>query len=326
MVTEIEKGLYTFQVVLPDNPLKWLNCYVIKGEEGGRNLLIDSGFRRQECFESLMAGMRELELEPEQTDVFFTHMHSDHTGNGDRLAELGCRIFMGEVDYGELLASNSSDLWKIRAERMGLTGVTREIVFRNNPAIIYKSESFKAQTIDEGDILSYGGRELECVFTPGHTPGHMCLYDRKNKIMFSGDHVLFDITPNIISWLNHPDLLGTYLSSLEKIRKYDVGKTLPAHRTTGSKTLYERIDELRNHHEARLAETLQAVLENPGSCAFDLAGKMKWRIRASNWEDFPPAQKWFAVGECLAHLEYLEVRQFVRCEEGGDTVRYFYPV
>ncbi len=105
MIREAADGIYTFEIVLPNNPLKWLNCYVIKGGKGRRNLLIDSGFHKQECLDSLLLGMKELELKPEETDVFFTHCHSDHTGNGYELSQLGCRIFMGEIDYRQALCA-----------------------------------------------------------------------------------------------------------------------------------------------------------------------------------------------------------------------------
>jgi glyoxylase-like metal-dependent hydrolase (beta-lactamase superfamily II) len=76
--------------------------------------------------------------------------------------------------------------------------------------------------VDEGDVLSYGGYDFEAISTPGHTPGQMCLYDAKSRVMILGDHVLFDITPNIVSWETMEDSLGTYLESLRKIAAYDV--------------------------------------------------------------------------------------------------------
>ena len=56
MLLELTEGLWTFPIVLPDNPLKWLNCYVVKSNDG-RDLLIDTGFNRQDCLETLLAGM-----------------------------------------------------------------------------------------------------------------------------------------------------------------------------------------------------------------------------------------------------------------------------
>lgn len=116
MVKEIINGIYSFEVVLPENPLKWLNCYVIKGSNGGRDLLVDCGFRRQECIDSLLCGMEELELEFKNTDVLFTHLHTDHTGNADILQSLGCRLMMGEIDYKQLLKGNIPGSWEARSK------------------------------------------------------------------------------------------------------------------------------------------------------------------------------------------------------------------
>ena len=101
---QIKDNIYVFPIVLPDNPLKWLNCYAIKGRAGERSLLIDSGFNRPECLEALCCGMASLGLEPENTDVFFTHLHADHTGNAHALEELGCRLIMGRKEYGFMRA------------------------------------------------------------------------------------------------------------------------------------------------------------------------------------------------------------------------------
>ena len=78
MASKICDGVYTFKITLPENPLRSLNCYVILGEKGGRNLIIDTGFRRPECQRALEKGMEELDIDPAVTDVFITHSHSDH--------------------------------------------------------------------------------------------------------------------------------------------------------------------------------------------------------------------------------------------------------
>jgi hypothetical protein len=65
------------------------------------------------------------------------------------------------------------------------------------------------------------------------------------------------------------------------------------------------------------------VSENPGLTAYEVAGLMRWKIRAVDWSDFPPSQKIFAVGECQAHLNYLELRGVLKCEL-DKTVNRFY--
>lgn len=327
MISEAAKGIYTFPIPLPENPLKWLNCYVVTGRDGGRNLLIDAGFNRAECREALKAGMDELGLCPENTDVFFTHMHSDHTGNAGYLEKLGFKLIMGARDYEELHYAPKSvkalDMKK-RSQLMGTPSEVIDTALSQNHALLYTSEPFQAVLVKDGDILSYGGRSLECVDTPGHTPGHLCLYDREHKLMFLGDHILFDISPNIVFWPSFPHSLQAYFDSLQKLKTYPIETALPAHRTTGSKTVAERIDELLAHHRARLEETLQAVAAEPGSTVYEIAGHMTWRIRARNWDEFPAGQKWFAVSECLAHLEHLEGQGLLSSRKDEHGVLKFY--
>lgn len=326
-IEKVAENIWCFPVVLPDNPLKWLNCYVIKGGAGERSLLIDTGFNRPECLEALVEGMKALEIDPAMTDVFLTHLHSDHTGNAKPLQDLGCRIIMGESDYNRLMHGHR-DSWVIMRDlfiREGVTPEMAELIFENNPGRKFSPERFDAQLVNDGDVLSYGGYKLRCVVTPGHTPGHVCLYEEEKKIMFLGDHVLFTITPNITYWLNVEDSLGDYINNLKRIREYDVELALPAHRQRTGITMRQRIDELLSHHERRLTDTERIIREQQGQTGYEVAGKMKWKIRADTWDTFPPAQKWFAMGEAISHLDYLERRGRIERRFDGENIRYYIP-
>lgn len=311
LVKKIAENIYCFPIPLPDNPLKWLNCYVIRGYEGQRSLLMDTGFNQKPCLDALLQGMQELGLRPELTDIFLTHLHSDHTGNAAVLSEMGCRVLMGEIDKARMNKSR----WAKRMELFEVEGMPHELiqqVIDSNPGMLYAPKLFDAVGVADGDMLSYGGYELECIHVPGHTPGQICLYAKKEKILFSSDHILFDISPNITVWAGFEDPVGQYIESLGKIMELDVVLCLPAHRTTGSKTMRERAQELIAHHQRRLAETERIIRENPGIRAYDMAGMMSWRIRARSWAEFPPAQKNFAFLETLAHIEYLLARGKIR--------------
>lgn len=188
----------------------------------------------------------------------------------------------------------------------------------------YRQESpFSFTYVADGDVLTYGGRRLEVIFTPGHTPGHVCLYDRANKVMFLGDHVLFNITPNITTWPFFEDPLGHYVHSLMDISIYDVRLPLPAHRGVNG-TMAERIGTIIEHHGARIREMLDILTERPGLTPYDLSGMMTWRVhgKTNSWADFPLNQKWFAVGETAAHLDYLLKRGRVRREFDGRCWHY----
>ena len=320
MVEKVYKNIYKILIPLPGNPLKSLNSYVIEAENSGRHLLIDTGFNRPECFDVLMQGLDELGISPADTDVFLTHLHSDHAGNAGALQELGARVIMSPTDYHDICTVN----WDKRGQWYISEGMREEVcsqVLANNPAILFRPRPFEAITVEDGDVLEYGCFRLKCIEVPGHTRGQMCLYIEDEKLLFSGDHVLFDITPNICSMGPDSNMLGKYLESLDKIRALDAKLVLPAHRGMGDIDMYSRIDALMAHHKERLDETESIVRAKPGQTAYDIAGQMSWAIRSRNWEDFPPGQKWFAMGEALAHLDLLkEEGRIVREEKNGVFV------
>jgi len=148
----------------------------------------------------------------------------------------------------------------------------------------------------------------------------MCLYEEGRKILFSGDHILFDITPNITRWPEFEDSLRNYLASLEKTHRLEVDLVLPGHRNI-MKDHRNRIRQLQEHHKQRLHEVLQAV--NAGEkTAWDVAPKISWDLVTPSWETFPAVQKWFAIGETIAHLKYLEQHGKIACRRKDDRIVY----
>ena len=83
-----------------------------------------------------------------------------------------------------------------------------------------------------------------------------------------------------------------------------------------------RIDELKQHHQYRLDEVC-SILE-PGSPkhAYKVASEMSWDIRCNNWDEFPIAQKWFATGEAIAHLNYLQNSGRISRTDVTNTIQY----
>lgn len=325
MVTKIwdNPAIFNIQVDLPQNPLRFLNVYVIVTPE--QNLLIDTGFNRQECSSALWAGIRELGLDLKRTSVFLTHLHSDHTGLAWDFVERGCPIYMGRIDYQYLdEMKNGKNLFAIE-ELFRQEGFPQEelaLQDEGNQGRKYGvKRMFPANLVDDGTILTLGKIKIQCIQTPGHTPGHMVLYLSNEQLLFSGDHILFDITPNIAVWNEVPHSLEDYLASLDKIRALPVQATFPAHRH-GESDVYQRINMLQKHHKERLVEIHHAVETNPGASAYQIAGMITWSARGLGWEQFPPHQKWFAMGETLAHLQYLCAHgQVIRT---GNTGLYGY--
>lgn len=323
MPQEVLKNIYRIQVPLPNNPLKILNSYVIMGDE--RNLMIDTGFRHPECLEALQAGMSELGLHMENTDILLTHLHSDHTGLAPDIASPETKVFISREElpwmFGETRKNNwANDNIKLRRAGFDVEALKTSLQKAPSRGMASDPDFDRFTPVDDGQVLEYGGYKLKAVLTRGHTPAHMCFWMEEQKTMFTGDHVLFDITPNITYWAEMDDALGDYMKSLAMIDKYDVALALPGHRETGD--FHARIAHLLEHHEMRLEECLNVVKNNPGLCICDIAGKMTWRIRCSSWEDFPMSQKWFAVGECHSHLRHLEVQGKIRGDYSKDVITY----
>lgn len=323
MAEQLAKDLWRLEIPLEGNPLKTLNSYLIMGE---RNLLIDTGFRWETCRAACEQQLAEAGTDRDRTDIFVTHLHSDHAGLAPDLIRPGCHILIGETDGRGVGDYMDGAHWRGLYARYVLDGfsqVEADRLFGANPAQTAAPRAWGQYTpLRDGDVLSYGRRRLRCLLTPGHTPGHMCLYEPEAGWLFTGDHILFHISPNICRWESMPDALGSYLESLQAVRDLPVNLLLPAHRReTG--VLRDRVDELTAHHLRRIEDAWQTIREEPGLTGYEIAGRMRWRIRSRSWEDFPLEQKFFAVGEALAHLDYLEVRgRAVRRMERGKY-RYY---
>lgn len=318
--------IYRMLIPLPENPLKTLNSYLIKLEN--RNLLIDTGFNRPECHEALIENLKELNVDMEKTDIFLTHLHSDHTGLINKIAHKNSKVYIGKIDYEYMFENLEGFNWEESEKRFASEGFPYEIIERlrdTNQAKIFAPDGmFESILVEDGYKFNVDKLEFTVILTSGHTPGHTCLYLEKEKLLFSGDHILFDITPNITSWLRVKDSLRNYIESLEKIKKLEITKTFPGHRAT-SDDVYSRIDEIIEHHKSRLTDTLEVIKNKSakeGLTAYEIASFMKWNMRGKSWTEFPDNQKWFAVGETLSHLDYLFNENKIEKFKDNDMYKY----
>jgi glyoxylase-like metal-dependent hydrolase (beta-lactamase superfamily II) len=303
MVDEIMNRLYRIEVPLPNSPLKELNSYVIKGDD--RNLIIDTGFNRSACFTAMQDGIAALDIDLNRTDFLITHMHADHAGLVSRLATKTSTVYFSRIDARVFDKNNS---WQTMIDYARINGFPADELMKalhSHPGFKYSPETIpELVLIDDSTIVEIGGYRLQCMVTPGHTAGHICLFEESKRVFFSGDHILYDITPHIESWSYEVNALGDYLTSLDKVYNLPVDIVLPGHRNF-FKDLKGRVDELKEHHRERAAEVLE-VLGSDTKTAYEIAGGMTWDIDCESWEEFPITQKWFASGEAIAHLRYLE--------------------
>lgn len=311
MAKEIFPNLFREEIPLPANPLKAINSYVIKGN--GRFLMIDTGMNRPECMEAMEAYLKALQVDLKRTDFFITHLHADHLGLVSELVQGSSRVYFNRPDSEIIRDPNH---WQEMADTARINGFPESDIqsaISKHPGRRYHARrNFEMTLLREGDKIEIGDYTFQCVETPGHTRGHMCLYEPNKKIFFSGDHILESITPNISLWSEDDDPLKSYLQSLDKIYDYDIAHVLPGHREIFPHHR-RRIAELKKHHDIRNEEIL-SILKKGKQTAYEVASHMTWDIDCDRWEDFPLPQQWFAGGEGLAHLQYLQGRGRVKKE------------
>ncbi|MFC1941798.1 MBL fold metallo-hydrolase [Chloroflexota bacterium] len=317
MFEEILPDLYRIEIPLPRNPLQSLNSYLIKGD--GRFLIIDTGLNRDECRDAMLSALEELHVDLASTSFFITHIHADHSGLLTTLASENSIVYFNQK---ESVMIDSGGLWEGFNMFFLSHGFPEEELAKamdSHPGRRYGlKRHFDFTVVNEGDPIEIGDYCFKCVSTPGHSPGHMSLYEANKNILIAGDHILFDITPNIGFWPNMEDALTQYLASLEKVYQLDVSIVLPGHRNilNDHKT---RIKELQEHHHDRLNEIISA-LEGGEKTAYELAPCISWDVDFGSWELFPPAQKWFAFGETLAHAKHLEKKEMIQSKHRGDKI------
>jgi glyoxylase-like metal-dependent hydrolase (beta-lactamase superfamily II) len=163
-----------------------------------------------------------------------------------------------------------------------------------------------------GESIETSAGALEVLWTPGHSPGHVCLYDRSRRFLFSGDHMLEHISPNI-GWQPDHDALADFLESLERISRLEIERVLPSHGAPFSGH-QDWIRATREHHAVRCARILQLAAGEPLTAA-ELVDRI--------WEGLSsPFHYRFAVFEVLAHLEYMERRNDLVRRNGAGPDRW----
>jgi len=311
MIEEVWLNIFRMEIPLPANPLKAINSYVVRG--GNKFLIIDTGMNRPECLEAMQSSLRKLGVDLQQADFFITHVHADHFGLVSELVKDPSKVYFNHPDAEIVKDPNHWDKLAVSAALNGFPVADLQTAIQRHPGHKFHARGpLDLCLLKEGDVIPIGDYAFRCVETPGHTKGHMCLYDPKTKIFFSGDHILGDITPNIALWSDNYDPLQQYLESLDKIDAYDINMVLPGHRSLLHHHR-QRIAELKKHHEVRAKEVL-SILEKGKQNAYQVASQMTWDIDCDAWEDFPLPQKWFASGETLAHLQYLQGQGRVKRE------------
>jgi len=327
-MTEIVPGIHQLKVPIPNNPLENTNVYLIQSDDG--YVLIDAGWNDNTALQVLHDQLSDIGVEfHDISRILITHAHHDHYGLAGRLRELsGATIALSRIDRDFLSPQYSSfDEYLDRIEHWfrGNGVPEKELPASRMFATMRRTAASVLPDVilDEGDIISIGDLKIRVVWTPGHTPGHVCFYEPERKLLFAGDHVLSVITPNISMLpLSRNNPLADFIGALNKVKLLDISLTLPAHEQL-IEDLHGRIDEIIQHHEIRSQEILDALKGEPMT-AFSISGHITWmpEFGGVHFDNLEVNDRRMAIMETLAHLEAMRVDSRVIRADSNEMVLF----
>jgi glyoxylase-like metal-dependent hydrolase (beta-lactamase superfamily II) len=313
------QGILQIRLPMAGNPLRYINGYVLEDDDG--LTLIDAGWKADDVLAALESGLRAhgyglLDIRR----LLITHAHFDHYGLAGTLRRAGvAELIMHRLDWAlarddfrdPAAIDAAADAW---IARNGLTvdaSLDEELMHRRTEVAAPTRE------LDGGEQI---GRLL-ALWTPGHTPGHLCFIDERSGAIFSGDHILDPVTPHVGIWRpGNADPLGDYIASLHAAGATRATYVFPAHGEPFA-DLQRRVGELLAHEDQRESQ-VTAALDGAAASAGDIARALPWTRRNRTFAELSPAHQQFAVAETLAHLERLRANAAVTREERSDSIVY----
>ena len=323
---EIVPGIHQFQLpipfVLPGEEVQMVgetNVYLIRGTEGW--LLVDAGLDAPQTMEAIERGLAEIGSSIENIHrIVATHFHHDHLGLAGKIRDRsGADISLHRDDepFIEMLGSAAEQTLRESKEWFSQNGAPAKEL----PIFADWGELRSPDTLlSGGEKISTGFFDFEVRWTPGHSPGHICLYEQDKKLLLSGDHILEDISSEVGGAPTYQDNpLADYLNCLRASRDLDVELVLPAHGSPFAR-YRERVDELIEHHRERIEYILDILGRGPGQ-VYNVAKQVVWipQVGGVRWDQLDLQNRRMAFLETWAHLRLLEsqgrVRQFT--EDGS---------
>ena len=262
------------------------------------------------------------------TRIVATHCHPDHLGNAKWLSDrFGCAVAMTESEYLAAHAIIDQRATHAVADTCALFrrhGMTDEHL----AALAARGNQFKRgvpeapqrfERLIAGDRLRAGGATWRVIAGFGHSPEHAALHAQDAGVLISGDMLLPKITTNVAVWPVEPDgdPLERFLASLAAFEALSPDTlVLPSHGLP-FRGIAPRVAQLRAHHAARLDELAQAVVSaNAPQSAADVIPVLFRR-------PLDMQQRFFAMGEAIAHLNHLwRAGRLRRVDDADRTIRF----
>lgn len=308
-VKQVAPGVGWVRMPLPF-VLNHINLWAL--DDGDALAVVDTGFGIDPVRDSWNA-ILERDQRP-LSRIVVTHSHPDHLGLASWLAERdGAPVQMtqGEFLNGHTIwnqiAGNAVDEMVAHFAAHGLDparqGALRDRGNSYRHGVPALPTSY--QRIFDGDVLRIGAHDWRVIVGYGHSPEHASLYCEALGVLISGDMLLPRISTNVSVYALTPDddLLGWFLESLNRFKDLpDDTLVLPSHGHP-FRGIRARIEQLNVHHRER-CDALLDEIKTPHS-----AGELLSTLFP---RELDTHQVMFAMGEAIAHLNYLVARGEVR--------------
>lgn len=318
--------VFHIKVPFKNHKLDSTNCYVVR--DGGDTLIVDTGAPSEKSRAYLIEALEQLAVDPAEAGFFLTHLHMDHAGLIDPIAPPDSPIYLNDHDYLQAHPENPELRFSELEEALIREGVSPEeadelISRRRSRAGIFTGDHKLVFTKD-GDEISVGSYTFTVLDTAGHTPGHQALYEPSSGILFSGDHILFTLSPGVGLFLPEGDSVQAYLDNLRKVHDLGLKKLFHSHGEIRD-DFEERIAWLDAHNRERAEQVRTIVEQDPGATGFEVTKQMEFNIPFDCWDDVPRVQRLSLLEIGSSFLRHLAATGAIQVREYESGVRHYFP-
>ncbi|MFX1497485.1 MAG: MBL fold metallo-hydrolase [Promethearchaeota archaeon] len=332
-ITKIE-DVFQIRIEVPF-AVKYVCLYLFEIED--KLVLIDAGLNMGNWNKKFFSVLRKAGFSTQDIDYcIITHIHVDHIGLAKTLKRKNekLKLVMSDITYQILeWETNDAKLEEMtqKANELAKLMMKYGITDKNRKRIVqfftfwpqYLRYQRPDKIVQDGDTIL---NNLKIIWTPGHSFGHICIFDTKRKYLFSGDHILSRITPHIGNFIipsslsekykayDFDNILDHYLKSLDKIDELKPKIIFPGHQEIIYNP-HERILAIKEHHNNRLREISTLIKDNPMT-PLEIS-KMHFG------DDLDEINSYMALSEVLGHLKYLEREQKVKIKEEEGRIFYY---
>jgi glyoxylase-like metal-dependent hydrolase (beta-lactamase superfamily II) len=323
---EVAHGIWSINLPMRESFTQSVNVYLVRDADGF--MLIDTGLAIDESKDTLHAGLAELGTGATAIHtIIATHGHHDHCGLAAHLKnEHGARVWMhvSDWDYIRMRYVEPQAFRDMQRDWLQRYGMPADMVGRTTQFLGMGVQSIPVPEPDRlltgGETVEVGDYRFEIQWTPGHTPGHVCLLEPRRQLLFSGDHILPRVASNVsLQPYSRVNPMPGYIASLKQLAETPIRLTMPGHGEL-MPSVADRAQRIAQHQIDRRNQLLNLVNQDPQS-PYDLAAIIWADSKPNNWQQFPDALRRNAVGTLVAHLEQLADEDLVNRIE-DETIRF----